>query len=89
MNQAFTRTQLIQRFIDALKAERYLEFGVFKGKVLFDVNCKQKVGIDPTFKQLEHKTPSELEKLGILLAKMTSDKFFASKMLYLLEKHHK
>ena len=90
MNQKFTRIQLIQRFIDKLKAERYLEIGVHKGAVLFRINCKFKTGIDPKFdispiKKIWHDLGHKLFK-GILLAEITSDDFFKCSSAYLTEK---
>ena len=91
MNQKFTRIQLIQRFIDKLKAERYLEIGVLKGTVLFRINCKLKIGVDPKFristgKRISHNLRYKLSNQGTLLVEMTSDDFFKDKVEHLIEK---
>lgn len=91
MQQQFTRIQLIQRFIDELQAERYLEIGVAKGKVLFNVECKVKIGVDPKFrirtgKRFRHQLLYKCFQRGILFAEMTSDDFFMQYKTHLIEK---
>lgn len=91
MKQKFTRLQLIQRFIDELNAERYLEIGVFKGDVFLNVNCKIKFGVDPKFrigkgKRLTHNMLWKLSERGILFIETTSTDFFQNNKTHLREK---
>ncbi len=91
MNKTFTRIDLIQIFIDKLKAERYLEIGVASGAVLLEVRCRHKIGVDPKFRIKNRKriTRNLLYKLfreGIFLNQVTSDQFFNTHKAYLHEK---
>ncbi len=78
---AYTRIDLIQAFIDRLKATTYLEIGVSKGDSLLRVKCKSKLAVDPKFRI---KTKMKIKwlarnfsNINIRYFEVTSNDFFA------------
>lgn len=76
------RLTVIQKIIDSIKAESYLEIGVQKGEILTNVNAKRKYGVDPEFK-LNLGKPITTKTLfkdnlynNMILYQITSDRFF-------------
>jgi hypothetical protein len=43
------RLTVIQDVINKVKAHRYLEIGVFKGDVLFNLKAPERIAVDPKF----------------------------------------
>jgi SAM-dependent methyltransferase len=71
---AITRTTVLQRFINASGAKRYLEIGVEQGINLFQIEAESKFAIDPEFK-----IPGGAADFdGHRFFEVTSDEFFAN-----------
>ncbi len=76
----FNRTDLIQIFINNLKARVYLEIGVSKGHSFLKVKCNRKIGVDPEFrisgkKKIKH-CIKDFRNIFNRYHEMTSDDFF-------------
>lgn len=69
------RQEIIQKLINLIDAESYLEIGLGKGIAFNSINCAKKYGVDPEFKK-EH----DFQKGSSCTIKpthpMTSDDFF-------------
>ena len=79
---AITRTSVVQRFINASGAKRYLEIGVEQGINFLQIEAKSKFAVDPEFKIPGGATDFE----GHRFFEMTSDAFFASPPQEIVEK---
>jgi Methyltransferase domain len=71
-----TRIEVIQRSIDALGAERYMEIGVADGTCFCALRIPKKVGIDPIAPA--PMVALESQKPGVHYFALTSDEFFKS-----------
>jgi hypothetical protein len=90
MAMKLDRLKLIQSFIDKERYKSYLEIGVFKGDVFFNVKCKNKIAVDPKFRFKRiarlNKVLNNFSNLNAKYFEMTSDSFFENKSR-LLTKH--
>lgn len=78
---AITRTTVVQRFINATGAKRYLEIGVEQGINFFQIETESKFAVDPEFK-----IPGGASDFaGHRFFEMTSDDFFKSPPSELVE----
>ena len=48
-NENMTRKQIIQKLIDKINAQSYVEIGLGNGRVFKSIKCKKKYGIDPEY----------------------------------------
>lgn len=75
-----TRLYIIQKIINQLSARNYLEIGVKKGKVFFEIKARKKIAVDPQFKiDTKRKIKSWSKNLSNIFNEyyeMTSDRFF-------------
>lgn len=79
--EAITRTTVVQRYIDASNAKRYLEIGVEQGINFFQIEAGSKFAVDPEFK-----IPGGARDFdGHCFFEMTSDAFFAAPPQELVE----
>ena len=69
-----SRLQIIQKLIDKINAQFYLEIGLGDGRVFERVNCLEKYGVDPQFGNHEYHKGSAC--LIQPTHQMTSDEFF-------------
>jgi hypothetical protein len=74
----YNRIQIIQKVIDRVAAENYLEIGVFNGDCFLEIRCHRKTAVDPAptipFKQRLKRWDKNLR---IKIRATTSDDFFA------------
>lgn len=63
------RVDVIQRFIDFLDAETYLEIGVRNGESFLPIQCKNKIGVDIRF-------PHIFPKIFGIFYEMSSNTYF-------------
>ena len=66
-----SRCDIINYFIESRKYTKYLEIGIFKGEVIENVICENKMGVDPS-------PICSKETLDKYIIKTTSDNFFES-----------
>lgn len=64
-----SRCDIINYFIESRKYTKYLEIGIFKGEVIENVICENKMGVDPS-------PICSKETLDKYIIKTTSDNFF-------------
>src|ERR1043166_4444454 len=72
------RYGVIQRSIDKISGENYLEIGVLGGHLFFRIKAKRKVAVDPHFslsRKMRLRYP--LRSLNARYFEMTSDAFFS------------
>ena len=69
-----THMEVIQRSIDTLRANRYLEVGVSDGKCFCSLSVPKKIGVDPI--PPEPAVILETQKPGVKYFALTSDEFF-------------
>lgn len=70
-----TRMEAIQRAIEILGAQRYLEIGVDEGQCFSQVQAGEKIGVDPV--GARPLVVAEIQKPGVRYFELTSDEFFA------------
>jgi len=73
------RIGLIQEIINKLKAETYLEIGVWQGACFLKIKCPKKIALDPKLDIPKHKKQYKSFE-------MTSDEFFRKKKKFLTKK---
>ena len=69
-----TRTDVINYFIKYRNYRTYLEIGVYDGINFMNVDCSEKIGIDPSFAKLHTSARP-------YCVRMNSDEFFNSILL--------
>lgn len=73
------RQTVIQKIIDKINARSYLEIGIFRGNVIFNIEAQQKWGIDPILPHfVKNKKDGKAFFQGVNLFETTSDVFFES-----------
>lgn len=86
------RKQIIQKLINAKGFKTYLEIGVFRGKLFFDIKTRYKIAVDPYVKfsrfkllkrSFKYKNSTNLSAQSF---KLTSDEFFAKKASFVFER---
>lgn len=70
------RTEIIQRVVDKIGAQTYLEIGVCSGKNFRDIRCGIKIGVDPIPPNDNNVKPILSD--SVMYKQMTSDEFFNS-----------
>jgi hypothetical protein len=73
---------LIQELINKYHYKTYLEIGVFQGEVFFNIKCKNKIAVDPTFlfskRHILKRRILNLHNFNAKYFEKTSDEFFAA-----------
>jgi hypothetical protein len=69
-----TRTEIIQKVIDTIDAQTYVEIGVGTGKNFNDIRCARKISVDPCNSDY---AAQQKKKQLVVNFEMTSDEFFA------------
>ena len=71
------RFVVIQAVIDSVKAETYLEIGVESGKIIDNIKCQNRIGVDPDFRfPIDRRIRKALGLTNFKTFKETSDDFF-------------
>lgn len=79
-----SRMEAIQRAIDTIGAQRYLEIGVESGNCFSTIKATEKIGVDPV--PAQPATQRELAKPGVQYFPMESDRFFQEEAARVLSK---
>jgi hypothetical protein len=75
----YDRIQIIQKVIDRIGADNYLETGVFNGDCFLEIRCPRKTAVDPVPKiPLKQRLKRWHKNLRIKIRATTSDDFFSS-----------
>lgn len=71
------RFTVLQNIINIIKAQVYLEIGVFNGDIISNITCNEKIGVDPEFKfNWKKKVKKILPSSKFRTFEVTSDTFF-------------
>ena len=83
----YNRINLIQDVINKIHAKRYLEIGVFKGFSFLNINCKNKIGVDPKIvistKDYIKKYLTNFSNFNNKFYELESDEFFNKKSKFI------
>jgi hypothetical protein len=75
----YDRIQIIQKIIDRIAAENYLEIGVFNGDCFLQIRCPRKTAVDPVPTiPFKGRLKNWLKGLRTRIRATTSDDFFSS-----------